>query len=398
MDNIWKILFTGDIAISESIDENFVDQQLAKVISEHNYVSCNFEAPMPSEKSKPIRKIFSPNVFQDVESANHVKKAGFNVINLANNHMYDFGQEGLKSTFESFPDQIKIGAGLDFESAYELQVTEINNVKIGFLSFCELEFGALTSELQNRGGYAWINHPTVNYRIYTAKEQVDILIVQAHTGIEKSELPLPEWRSRYRSFIDAGADLVIGHHPHVPQGWELYKEKPIFFSLGNFYVDLLDFHPLWNYGYAVSVEFDGSKLLGYEIIPIKREDHKVLICKNQSYLEYLDYLCKILNSEKYLDIVNKHSIEYWNQHHRYLYSHALNNVPDKGLLRIFWRVLRRILGKIYIHNNFALLHNIRTESHKWSSQRALVQLEENESYNDEFAPMPFNVGSNSRLV
>lgn len=78
-------------------------------------------------------------------------------------------------------------------------------------------------EDESRSGYVWINHPLVNKRVIDIKSKVDILIMIVHAGAEDVPLPLPEWRSRYKKLCDLGADVIIRHHPHVPQGGKSIK-------------------------------------------------------------------------------------------------------------------------------------------------------------------------------
>jgi poly-gamma-glutamate capsule biosynthesis protein CapA/YwtB (metallophosphatase superfamily) len=77
-------------------------------------------------------------------------------------------------------------------------------------------------------GCSWINHHRFNSIIKEAKTKVDYLIAITHAGLEMVDLPLPEWRDIYREMINMGCDAIVGGHPHVPQGYEIYNGKPIF--------------------------------------------------------------------------------------------------------------------------------------------------------------------------
>jgi poly-gamma-glutamate synthesis protein (capsule biosynthesis protein) len=114
---------------------------------------------------------------------------------------------------------LHVGAGQNFRKAYMLKTIEIKGFKVGFLAFCESEFGAYTNKESQKYGYAWINHDLVDEIIKRNRSKVDILILSSHAGVEEMPLPLPEWRSRYKELCDLGVDIIIGHHPHVPQGW-----------------------------------------------------------------------------------------------------------------------------------------------------------------------------------
>ena len=96
-----------------------------------------------------------------------------------------------------------------------------------------------------------------------------MLIVQVHAGVELLDVPIPEWRAKYRQLIDLGADVVIAHHPHVMQGIEEYKGKLICYSLGNFYFDYPSNHPQWNTGAMLTLDFQHKQRVGYDFQVIK---------------------------------------------------------------------------------------------------------------------------------
>jgi len=364
---MWKAIFFGDIVIKKP-SKKFLSDELISKIRNHNIASCNFEAPIYVKDAKPIIKI-GPNIFQPVEAAQLVINAGFNLIDLANNHIYDYGLKSLKVTLDTFKDLIVIGAGINFESAYKIKVCHIDGCQIGFLGLAEYGFGAIKNDKDS--GYAWINHSKIREIIEEAKKIIDVLIVQIHAGVEMLELPLPEWRQRYKELIDWGVDAIIGHHPHVPQGWEIYKGKPIFYSLGNFYFDK-DFDKeknfdLWNKGYGVSLIFEKKEYQNFEIIPIERKEGGAFISNNLEYKIYLDNLCNILKQDNYEDLINKKILNLWNERYKNYYN---NQLRKSGFLK---RFINYILNK----PNYTLLwdvHNNKIESHFWSISRALKLL------------------------
>lgn len=372
-----KLLFTGDIYIQNKPGKKILSEKMQNLFSEHNIISCNFEAPVGTKELRKIPKVGS-HLLQPEFTSTILKEAGFNFFSLANNHIYDYGEKGLRNTMFSLQDNVISGAGMDFNSAYQLKKITIKDNVLGFLSFCESEFGALIITDENRGGYAWINHSSVNKSITDAKKECDILIVQAHTGVEEIEIPLPEWRQRYRELIDLGADIVIGHHPHVPQGWEIYNNKFIYYSLGNFYFDMHSNQKYWNNGLIVSVEVYDKKVTGVNSIPVKRINNQVEINEDQQFAEYLEYLCRILNYPEYIKLADKVVIELWNSRYKKYYTSAMNGLSESDSL---FRILNIIGRRLFLKNNknknlLLLLHNIRIESHRWAVQRALSLLAE----------------------
>ena len=381
MDNNLKILFTGDIYI-ENESDSILSEELKAIIKAHQYSVCNFEGGLRTPHTKPIRKA-GPHLKQNSKAAEVVISDGFNIINLANNHICDFGQKSLENTLDSFKNVITLGAGVNFNNAYAAKYITFNNARIGLFSFCESEFGAITDKSQKQGGYAWVNHPSVNNLIKEAKNQCDFLIVLVHAGIEQIDYPLPEWRQRFYELLDLGADTIIGCHVHVPQGWELYKEKPIFYSMGNFFFDLASNHPYWDKGYCISLTFQDKIFKGFEIIPITKRENKVFIENDILYSDHLSNLCKILNASDYIEKIDKISLKLWEKRYKKYFVEAMGWLYYKFSWKDILSIIKcRIQNKPFNikpnvdFNIQMLLHNIRIESHRWIILRALKLLDE----------------------
>ena len=363
----WKAFFAGDVVLSDGAP--FVEAGLAAHIREHDLASCNFEAPVVPAGAARARKVGSW-LSQPAAAAARVLETGFNVIHLANNHLYDFGEAGLEATLASFASATVLGAGRDPAAAGELRVREVRGVRVGLFGYGEAEFGALVGIGPKRGGFAWVNHPAVDGRIEEARRSVDVLLVQVHAGVEEVRLPLPEWRARFRRLVELGADAVIAHHPHVPQGWEVHRGKPIFHSLGNFAFDPPAEVPLWNRGYAVSLEFEGASLLGYTLVPTERTAHGVAVCADPEYARELAERCAALQDERYEQRADEQAIELWRSRYRRYYRDAALGLTREGLPR----ALGGHRGGRAGHARLMLLHNIQIESHRWTVQRALTAL------------------------
>jgi poly-gamma-glutamate capsule biosynthesis protein CapA/YwtB (metallophosphatase superfamily) len=368
----WKALFVGDIMMKQLPKAGFLSPGFSVIMQEHAFRSCNFEAPLQG-KGQPIKKA-GPHVNQHPEAANYVEREGFNLVTLANNHIYDFGADALAATISSFSKVTTVGAGNSFDEAYALKKLSIHGITVGFLSFCEAEFGALTVNSINKAGYAWINHPGVNSLIIESRKSVDVLIIQTHAGVEQIDIPLPEWRERYKELIRLGADAVIGSHPHVPQGWEIYNDRPIFYSLGNFYFDMASDHPLWNTGLAVSLAFDDAKFTGFTVIPIKKSAGKIELNEDKFFAQHLDNINKQLQEPVYSKTVNDTVSSLWEKYYRSYYDMSLQGIHARvPLTKAFKTFVKRLFFKNKIELNSALLlHNIRIESHRWVVERALA--------------------------
>jgi len=165
-----------------------------------------------------------------------LKEAGFTILNLANNHVWDYGKEGFVDTLAAVKKHgfLYIGGGKDQAEAEKLRVIKAGGLRIGFIGY--------TSTFPEEG-WAKKGKPGVNYAdfdrlpavISAAKRNCDILVASFHGGTELSEQANQIQEDFAHLAITAGADLVLGHHPHVLQPVEIYKDKPIIYSLGNFF-------------------------------------------------------------------------------------------------------------------------------------------------------------------
>jgi len=372
-----KIFIAGDIVIL-SEKQNIVDEELKKIITHSDMAICNFEAPIKSE-GNPIPKA-GPHLSQHPKAIDYVKDAGFNICSLANNHFFDYGIKGVETTLNKFKS-LNIdtcGAGLNFNEANQLLIKQVNGIKFGFLAFCEGEFGVFTN-YSDYGAVAYVNHYSTNSLIRNSKNEVDFLIVIVHAGVENVDLPLPEWRHRYKEICDLGADTVIGHHPHVPQGWETHDGKPIFYSLGNFYFDRESKSE--NFSYSVILEFNDKHLSEFKIIThLKSKGITSLVSANE-FNEKLKILCEKLGNSYYFEI-DKLIIELYNKRYKLHYQNA--SLGHHAGMTLFKRLKRFIYNLIFrnisnIKNNLLLLHNIRIESHRFVMERALHLLYEAEN-------------------
>jgi len=193
----------------------------------------NLESPIASRGAEFTEKKYRFKASPKAASA--LRRAGFTVLTLANNHIMDFGAQGLIETLENL-DKEKIlytGAGRNLDEARKPAIVEKNGQKIAFLA-CSLTYPV--------DFYAGLNQPGaapgyVQYfveDIRKAKAHADYVVISFHWGVEGAVFPKSYQVEVARRAIDAGADVVIGHHPHVLQGIERYKGRLILYSLGNY--------------------------------------------------------------------------------------------------------------------------------------------------------------------
>jgi len=375
-----KVFVCGDIVITSN-NAKIISNELNKIISSADISICNFEGPIES-RGKPIPKV-GPHVKQLKEAITILKNVGFNVFSLANNHIYDYGEMGLKKTLKEFNGNkiMYVGAGNKFEEAYKLKIKEIHGVKFGFLSACEAEFGSYINQ-EMHGGYAWINHPELRKNIIKSKNYIDVLFLLVHAGAEEVPLPLKEWRNLYRELCDLGVDIIIGSHPHVPQGYEKYNNSMIFYSLGNFYFDWGKYKKKSDYSYSVILEFR-KKLISYRIITHKKVNDKLLLINENKFNDYLFQLNNHLQRD-YSKLSDQQAL--WLYHNRYKnYYRNCNYILEDNISFIEKiKLIKKIIfynNKVSINSKLLLLHNIRIESHRFVTQRALSLLYEKNEKN-----------------
>lgn len=234
----------------------------------------NLESPLIDD-GIPIPKT-GPNLKSSIESVEALKYAGFDMVTLANNHMMDYGAEGLYSTILTCENNgIRcIGAGRNFIEASKICYFERKGKTIAFINCCENEW---STTVDANPGCNPLNEVNIYYQIQEAKANADFVILIIHGGHETYELPSPRMKKLYRWFIDLGVDAVIGHHTHCYSGSEVYKKKPIVYSLGNFIFDSKIRDASWNYGvFAVlSLSADRVKI---ELVPFEQCNKQVGVC------------------------------------------------------------------------------------------------------------------------
>lgn len=163
--------------------------------------------------------------------------AGFDAVSLANNHSFDFGRDGLVDTIDALEavDVTPFGAGPDADAAYAPALFEIEGQTVALLGLNAIGGTRAATDVQS--GVAWAD-TDAEAAVRSAVALADYVIVMIHAGVEYSSTPTEPQSAFARSVIDAGADVVVGHHPHALQPWEAYEDGLILHSLGNFVFDL----------------------------------------------------------------------------------------------------------------------------------------------------------------
>ncbi|MEZ9305124.1 CapA family protein [Vibrio breoganii] len=300
-----NIFICGDIINTKNRSLSLCDEKMKSIISQSDYSICNLEAPLQTN-SQPIRKI-GANLAQLPTTIEMLKLAGFDHCLLANNHMMDFGEEGINGTIKEIRKNglEYSGAGLCYEDVYRPTVIRIKDKTIGLINCCEAQFGVIDYSSSSRdAGYAWVNHRKIKSVIYELKSKCDYILLLPHAGLENVDIPLLYWKQKYREFCDAGVDAIIASHPHVPQGYEKYKNSLIFYSLGNFYFDIHDRYIKESYSIILKIMNNG---LDFEIVNHAQQDENVVYLEEPKDVS-IEKLNKLLHSD-YKDLYFRTIVE-----------------------------------------------------------------------------------------
>jgi hypothetical protein len=168
-----------------------------------------------------------------------LKNAGIQIVSLGNNHMMDYGPDGLFKTIDALDAAgvHYLGAGRNRQAACAPLYLKTADVKIGVLARTSVIVSSSCYATEFEPGVAFLDSGETRRAISTLRKNVDLLVVLLHWGIEEHFYPAPRQRELARMFVAAGADLIIGHHPHVLQGLERMGQSIVAYSLGNFVMD-----------------------------------------------------------------------------------------------------------------------------------------------------------------
>lgn len=238
-----KVSAVGDIALIGQIADNMETfgmmhpfLSVKDRLLSSDVVFGNLEMPFSGGVQNMPESHQSKHFFHSEFVATCLKKVGFSILSLANNHIMECGESGLKKTIEVL-DSLEIeniGAGKNLQEARQAKVLNAGDLKIGFLAYSTK---SQDSAEENTPGPAPIVLENILEDINLLKKKSDFIIVSLHLGLMYMNVPSPEDIELCHSIIDNGCDVILGHHPHVLQGIEDYNNGVIFYSLGEFVFD-----------------------------------------------------------------------------------------------------------------------------------------------------------------
>lgn len=237
------MVFSGDILLSSYVLNNYENSGINGVISQEllgemqsaDLTMVNEEFPFSNRGTQAQDKQFTFRV--DPSYVKIFQEMGIDVVTVANNHALDYGTEALSDTFQTLDGAgvAYVGAGDSKERAAQPYIAEMGGKTFGFLAASRvIPEVSWNIDNQQPGMLCTYDSARLCEAIRKAKENCDYVVVYVHWGIERENMPQDYQRKLGQAYIDAGADLIIGAHPHVLQGIEYYNGKPIVYSLGNY--------------------------------------------------------------------------------------------------------------------------------------------------------------------
>lgn len=308
---IMKLLISGDYSpeyVRGQLTPDSVRDLLLEIrplLDAADYRVTNLESVLTEEGVGERIPKTGPNLRGAPSDLCFITEGNFDVAVLANNHFGDFGAQGVLQTLKLLDDAgiRHIGGGTDVTDAYRSVILEKDGVRVSLLAVCENEFGCAT---QSTPGAAGFDMPLLARRIAQERARADHVVVIFHGGNEYNPLPAPAAQDRYRAILDYGADALIGGHTHCIQGYEIYKGKPLVYSMGNFFFpdSCDDPNSGWFYGYLseLNVTKEGITLHvhPYRLTSDNRRVHLFTGVERDRMLAYIDTLSAFLSDRDML--------------------------------------------------------------------------------------------------
>lgn len=301
-----KFLFFGDMMldrnVGKQIKEKGLDYLFEKLAGEDNkffegidLIGCNLEGAVTNNGAH-----YAPQMAYDFafnpDLIGQLKKYNFNFFNTANNHLSDQGKKGVGETEKNLDEMNFYHSGCVDGGIDDCTSTILNiaGKKIGMAGFSTV--------------YTKLDKEKLKTKIKDLADSTDLVVVNIHWGVEYVNKFNKTQQELAHTLIDAGADIIIGHHPHVTQGIEIYKNHPIFYSLGNFIFDQY-FSKETQEGFAVGINIENEKTSIF-LYPIKSKLSQAELMEGDEKDKFLDNLVEWSEvDEKYVECIKTGKME-----------------------------------------------------------------------------------------
>lgn len=285
-----SIVLGGDVNLHRFQDgylskgiTHMLAQEYVDIMKNADFTMVNQEFPFSTRGEAMPDKQWTFR--EDPALVSVISDMGIDMVSLANNHILDFGRDALEDTLVTL-EQAQIpygGAGRNYGEAKALKTFEIKGKKLGVLCASRVIPVSEWSATASGSGVFTTYDPTALLKeIEAAKSQCDLVLVYVHWGVERNPLPEDFQTSLAKQYIDSGADMVIGAHPHIWQGIEFYKGKPIAYSLGNLIFSNTTDTAL------LQIDIDAENKMSLTVLPLIRSGYQLKSHTNkQQFLQDL---------------------------------------------------------------------------------------------------------------
>jgi poly-gamma-glutamate synthesis protein (capsule biosynthesis protein) len=270
--NEYTLLFVGDVMLGRGVGSLMEEEKdwalpfhlIADTLRGADLRYCNLECPV-SDRGRDRHHLFSFRA--DPRVIEGLKSAGFEVVSQANNHAYDWGPEALLDTLDRLHRAgiRSVGAGQNILAAHYPLLVKVGSLRLAFLACVNIKPKEAMAGV-NQPGVAWLDPAQVLADIRFARPLADLVLVCPHWGVELTTTPTREQVELAHQMIDAGADMIVGSHPHVVQPVETYHHRWIAYSLGNFVFDQKN--PVTHHGLLLKVKVRDRQIVDVTRIPI----------------------------------------------------------------------------------------------------------------------------------
>ena len=348
-----KLVFTGDIGFDKYMygkweDADLLDQSIMDFTKSGDHLIVNVEGPLSDGRKMEIQGSASALVHSmDPKATMFLDRIGADIWNICNNHIMDAGACGMSDTLEEARKHkaTVLGAGMNIDQASEPVYLDeaggIGMIGVGYQRACR------KADEDTPGCFSWSDMERIRNTISAIKTKCRWCIVVAHGGEEFTALPSPYTRDRYIEYLNMGADIVVSHHPHVPMNYELFDNKAIFYSLGNFVFDTDYQRSQYNTEYGVVLKLlldENGFSFEAQGLKIDRESSRIL----EESLP--DIFTNVPNDEYELlaPLAAKMFIENTKRQLRYMKPALFEGATEEEFVRNFYEPLRsgRVPGEV----------------------------------------------------
>lgn len=360
-----NLLIAGDTVPKDNNNNLFKQAEIEKILGKElkeiwikaNYRVFNLEAPITSWNKK-IKKC-GPNLKIEPETINGIKAINPTLVLLANNHIMDYGYQGLSNTLEILEENnLKyIGAEKNLKEIKKSYILKTDKKKIAIYNCCDNEFSIATEDIPGANGCDLLN---IWEEIEKLKIENDYVIIVYHGGKEHYRYPSPNLQKLCRKMIDYGADLIICQHSHCIGCYEIYKEKTIVYGQGNFIFDG-DNNEYWTNSLILDINIQDNFKINY--IPICKTKYGTRIAndeeKEKILREFENRSQKIIKESFIKEKYEQFSVSYFQ-------SYLQTCHGDNLLYRILNKLLsHKLTEKLYsVKSLLALLNIIECDAHR----------------------------------